>query len=68
MIITCRVDTSTGKVADVYFSFFRMQPFVYIPIETYRSVELALKQQMSYTMTTEGRRQNYLNIVWTQSF
>jgi len=66
--VICRVDTSTGKVADVYFSFFRLQPARYIPVETYRSIELAIKQKLSFTMTAEGQRMNYMEILWKQMF
>jgi hypothetical protein len=32
------IDTSTGRVVDVYFTFGRDTPFVNIPVETYRSI------------------------------
>lgn len=66
--IECRIDPSTGKVADVYFSFFRNQPARYIPVETYRSVELAIKQKLSFTMTAEGRRMNYTEVLFRHIF
>jgi hypothetical protein len=68
MIIELRTDPSTGKVADVYFSFFRNYPFVNIPVETYRSIELALKQNFTVTVTARGRKMNYLQLVWEQEF
>jgi hypothetical protein len=68
MGITVRLDPSSGKIADVYFDFFRDSPFVNIPVETYRSVELALKQNLTITVTDEGRRLNYIELYWSQKF
>jgi hypothetical protein len=68
MIIRVRFNPSTGKIEDIYFSFFRDSPFVNIPIETYRSVELALKQNLTITVTDEGRRLNYISLFWSQKF
>lgn len=68
MLITARINPSTGKIADVYFVFFRESPFANIPVETYRSIELALKQRLSVTPTAEGRRMNYTELYWEQKF
>ena len=53
-------DPSTGKVVDVYFTFKRNGPLANIPVETYRSIELAIKQNLTLTATAEGRRLNYI--------
>ncbi len=68
MMIFLRIDSSTGKIADVYFSFRRDYPFVNIPVETYRSIELALKQNFTFTTTAQGRKMNYLQLFWEQEF
>jgi hypothetical protein len=68
MGITVRFDSSTGRIADVYFDFSRDDPFVNIPVETYRSVELALKQNLTVTMTAKGKRLMYKQTYWTQDF
>jgi len=68
MFITVRFDSSTGKLTDVYFTFPRDEPFMNIPVETYRAIEIALKQNFSITPTAEGRRLKYIQKFWTQRF
>jgi hypothetical protein len=68
MSVWARFDTSTGKIAGVHFTFFRNGPFMKIPVETYRSIELALKQNLTITPTAEGRRLNYIQLYWSQQF
>lgn len=68
IIIELIMDTSTGKVVDVYFNFSRRYPFMNIPVETYRAVELALKQKFTVILTAEGRKKNYLRLSWIQEF
>jgi hypothetical protein len=68
VFITVLFNSSTGTIADVYFGFFRNDPFVSIPVETYRSVELALKQNLTITLTDEGRTLNYIPLYWNQEF
>jgi len=68
IIIGLRIDSSTGKVADVYFHFFRNKPAANIPVETYRAIELAIKQKFTVTLTAEGRKKNYLQLSWIQEF
>jgi hypothetical protein len=68
MFVSLRIDSSTGKVGDVYFSFFRDGPFTKIPVETYRSIELALKQNLSVTLTPDGRKLTYIQLFWSQKF
>jgi hypothetical protein len=68
MIISVRFNPATGTISDVYFEFFRNDPFVSIPVETYRSVELALKQNLTITVTDDGRKLNYIQLFWEQEF
>jgi len=68
MSITVRFNPSTGKIADVYFTFLRKDPFVNIPVEIYRNIELALKERLTIAPTTEGRRLNYIQMYWNQEF
>ena len=70
LIIELRVDPQTGRVADVIFSFFNAPviPFTRIPVDVYRRVELALKENMIFTPTAESRRMNYFSFVWPQQF
>ena len=70
LIIELRVDPQTGRVADVIFSFFNASiiPFTRIPVDVYRRVELALKENMIFTPTAESRRMNYFSFIWPQRF
>lgn len=68
IIVELRMDTSTGKVGDVYFNFSRNYPFMNIPVDTYRTVELTLKQNFAITVTAEGRKKNYIRLSWRQEF
>ena len=68
MFIELRIDSSTGMIADVYFSFSRNEPFVNIPVETYWGVEVALKRNLSVTVTPYGRKLTYIQLFWNQEF
>lgn len=68
MFIELKIYPDTGMIADVYFNFQRNGPFVNIPVETYRTVELALKQNLTFTVTAKGRTYNYLQLFWSQEF
>ena len=70
LLIKLRVDPQTGRVADVIFSFANVSivPFTRIPIDVYRRVELALKENMIFTPTAESRRMNYFSFFWLQQF
>lgn len=68
MIITARINPDTGKVADVYFFWSRNELFMNIPVETFRSIELAIKQRLTITSTAAGRRFNYCEFIWEQKF
>jgi hypothetical protein len=58
--IDVQVDTVTGKVTDVSFLGTRNSRFVTIPVETFRSIELAIKERLNITATAEGRKFNYV--------
>jgi hypothetical protein len=68
MIVRALVDPDTGKVADVYFIFGIKKPFNNIPVETYRKVELALKEKLTITATSKGQLFNYMEFIWEQEF
>jgi hypothetical protein len=62
------VDSATGRIVDVYFTFGRNTPFVNIPVETYRSIELALKEKFTVTVSAEGKKWNYIHFSWSPDF
>jgi hypothetical protein len=61
-------DSSTGKIADVYFTFNRNSPLANVPVDTYRSIELALKENFTVTVTDTGRKLNFIPMHWSQKF
>ena len=68
VFIELKIDSSTGRIADVYFRIERNGPFANIPVETYRSIEQSLKQNLTFTVTAKGRKMNYLQLSWPQEF
>jgi hypothetical protein len=68
MVVQALVDPDTGKVVDVYFSFRRAYRLVYIPVETFRNIELAIKEKLTITATDQGRKFNFIEFIWEQKF
>ena len=60
------VDTSTGKVSEVYFSFMYNGPFVTVPVSTFRKLELALKEKIWFTITPAGKKLKFIQRGWMQ--
>ena len=56
----------TGKVMEVNFTFHNRSGYATIPVATFRRIELALKEQIRFTPTTDGRRLNYIFRFWHQ--
>ncbi len=68
LVIDAPVNPSTGKIEDVYFRFDKNSSFMNIPIETFRSIELTLKQKVTVKATSEGKKMNYFPFLWRQDF
>lgn len=66
LFIHMNIDPRTGNVADVYFSFLDNSPYRNIPIEVYRTIEVALQEKMRFTMTEIGKKLNYGIHSWEQ--
>lgn len=60
------IDSNTGKVIEVDFTFLASNPFATIPVSVYRKIELELKKNIWFTTTEEGKRMNYLVRTWRQ--
>lgn len=54
------INSTTGKVDDVMFSFSNLGPFASIPVSTYRKMELQIKDQLFYNLTDDGRKLTYI--------
>lgn len=60
------INSSTGKVMEVNFSFTTFEPFATIPVSVYRQIETELIKSVWFTPTAEGRNLNYISIFWMQ--
>ena len=59
-IINFYIDSETGKVDDVRFSFDRISGYVNIPISVFREIELKIKDRLTFVVTEEGKKINYI--------
>ena len=60
------VDTSTGKVNEVFFSFMFNGPFITVPVSTFRKLELELKDKIWFTISPEGKKLKFILVAWRQ--
>ena len=65
LYIDMYINTETGKIDDVCFSFLNNKPYAYIPVSVYRNIELAIKENVQEVLTDEGRKLNF--IYWWRS-
>ena len=66
LIITIYIDPDNGKVADVEFMFVTFNPYATIPVSVYREIETEIKKNIWFTVTPEGKKQNYIMLFWPQ--
>lgn len=59
-VVNMYINPETGKVDDVLFSFSRISYYIYIPVSTFRKIELQIKDKLSFTVTEEGKKLNYI--------
>ena len=62
--VSMTVDTSTGKVIEVDFRFFYNSPVATIPVSTFHNLELALKSQIWFTLTNNGKKLKFVQRGW----
>ncbi|MDR1120492.1 MAG: DUF5043 domain-containing protein [Dysgonamonadaceae bacterium] len=62
--VSMTVDTSTGKVIEVDFGLYYNTPEATIPVSTYRNLELALKNQIWFTLTDNGKKLKFIQRGW----
>ena len=60
LYIDMYINTETGKIDDVCFSFLNNKPYAYIPVSVYRNIELAIKENIQFVLTDEGRKLNFI--------
>lgn len=59
------VNTSSGKIDEVSFEFQKTSPFATIPVSVYRKIEVGMKQKLSFKVTEEGKKLNYI-LYWNR--
>ena len=47
------VNSETGAIEEVSFSFYRESPYAYIPVSTYRRIELAIKERVHLSLAND---------------
>ena len=60
LYIELHINSTTGKVDDVKFSFSNRNSWVNISVPTYRKMELQIKDQLFYNLTDDGRKLTYI--------
>ena len=66
LTITMVINSSTGKVDEVYFQFVTFDPYATIPVSVFRQIEVEIKKNIWYTPTSEGKKLNYILLWWGQ--
>ena len=54
------LNSETGKLDEVYFSFKYYQPYAKIPVSVFRKIELELKEKVRFQPTEEGKKLDYI--------
>lgn len=64
MIVGLYINSTTGKIVDVEFSFPTWFPYKDVPIPVYRDIELKLKENVWFIPTEAGKNLNYIYLFW----
>ena len=63
-VITLSIDTGTGDVSEVIHGFSGSSPYARVPPGFYRELELAIKENLHFTLTEAGKKLNYSMLSW----
>ena len=66
LLVDLIIDSNTGRIMEVEFSFLANSGFATIPVSVYRRIELELKNQIWFTPTAVGRSLNFIARGWSQ--
>ena len=58
--IIMALNSGTGKVEEVSFSFYHSEPYGKIPVCVFRKIELELKEKVRFQPTDEGKVLDYI--------
>ena len=59
LMIRMIIDPLTGNVAEVNFQFPETTGYAQFPLERYRQIELAIKENITFEITEAGKKLNY---------
>lgn len=62
--ISMTVNTTTGNVIEVEFSFMYNDHFITVPVSTFRKLEMALKEKIWFTITPAGKKLKFIQRGW----
>lgn len=62
--ISIYINSTTGRITDVEFTFTKRGPFARIPLSVFREIEVKLKEEIYFTLTEAGRNVNYVFFGW----
>lgn len=62
--IAIYINSTTGRITDVKYTFARRGPFAQIPLSVFREIEVKLKEEIYFTLTEAGRKVNYVYFGW----
>jgi hypothetical protein len=62
------IDSNTGRVSEVHFTFPKGSRYQQIPLSTFRTIEVNLKSRIWFTLTAEGRKLRYCRRAWSHDF
>ncbi len=62
--ITLNISSTTGEITDVYFMFLPTYFYTQIPVEVFRTIELQMKERVTFDLTDEGRNMTYVYYSW----
>lgn len=63
-MVSLTIDSNTGRIIEVYFTFYFSDSFGTIPVETYRKLELNLKRNVWLKMTDVGKQLKFVKLGW----
>ncbi len=53
IFVALYINSETGVVDEVSFSFYNKSPYAYIPVSTYRRIELAIKEKIRLSIAND---------------
>ena len=63
-MVSIYIDSTTGRISDVKFTFPKRYPYAQIPLSVYRKIEVDLKGNVYFTPTEAGKKLNYIYFGW----